>query len=583
MASVDISNHLYDEWIKGIQEDNGESVGHIIQTSDNNIKEILLWGNLPKRLFYDCRHCKAFSCYPFYIKQEPRSSLHIAVYLCARNATKVLIHHGVDVLSKSSSGCNILHILIHLAYYRTGKREDYFRFFKWLLNVLEMKNVRILLSQTDPTGLLPLELTAQLGLNEIFMDIMNTREVYLYREKVGLLKRSRWYDITDYEPPYGSRGLMSPINLISTVSHHSLTQTETKNFLSSQIVQNWFAKKYQIVKNFLIFSFSFHIIKLILTFLVSFSSLTGEVLFPSRNIHVLFENTTLISSKKYDCHIFSFDNKSEISISVLLLLICLYSIGCNICILLRLKGLYRTRWLVLRKEYPAVNMLSYQWIDLTFNALTILRITVIFGAYFSSMKPPIALFHVGDIILAFLIIWSYMFWIQLTPFGHFIVMVQRTLFDLCKFLIVFVVFQCSFALCFFMNLTNYATDCEKGFPGFTNMLDAFFSICQIMLNTISITDFETNDPYTLKSLHIIYVTLIPILLLNLFIATLSESVARMSPCQNNFLTIQRHMIALHTELYFSGLFSGYYRHRLEKILEHENGRYYLVVSNVDSE
>lgn len=577
----EISKELFNQWVECIQEDDSESMENIIGSSDPNIRKILLHGNLKKWQLHPCGHSNDCNCYSFYIRDGQVSSLNIAVILRAKRITKVLIDQGVDIQSQDSYGYNIIHNLVSIALCRNSQSE-YVTFYNWLSNVIKPKDFRELLSQTDLSGFLPLELAAELGLYEFFMTIMNTKHVYLYKEESRWLMRYRWFDVTDYEHPDSSRRLMSPLNIISYVPPSALSQYDTKRFLSSQIIEKWFANKFQAVKRALIFFLGFHVLRMLLIAQFSFSSFTRQALFPGTCKHTSPNSNSNSTYCEYqDCQNNIFSLNIEIALTFVLLIVCLTSGVLTASYIFSLLFSRRRKSKQSKVHRFRAPLLFYPWIEVFLNSLMIIKVIGTFVAYYQSVIIPAPLIHGFDIIFTFLMIWSIFYWIQLSPIGHFVVMVQHMLKDLLNFTAVFLVFQTSFAACFFMNLTNYATECDKGVPGFSRLTGAVFSIYQVMVNTLTLGEYEVDKFYVLNMLHIVYVVLVPILLLNLLIATFSESVARLSPFKEDIIVIHKHLVAIHGDYFLSKYFSSFYIHRLEKVFAHENGRFYLVTADFD--
>ena len=168
---------------------------------------------------------------------------------------------------------------------------------------------------------------------------------------------------------------------------------------------------------------------------------------------------------------------------------------------------------------------------------------------------------------------------QMTSIGYFIVMVQNMLTNVKRFAHVFSLFQIMFSLLFFLSLTSYGTDCKRGHPGFDGLIDSMFGIFGMMLNTLSMLNYDIDDRISMWFLNIVYVIVVPITLINLLIALFSECVSRVSPYKEHILAFQRILMSEPIE-YFLYCFAPRYLERKQKdVYASENGRFYLVVTD----
>lgn len=129
MAQGDISQTFLDQWIKFIEKDDSLSIDNIIQCSDDNLKDILLYKDLPEWQIGDCGHNNKCNCYPYYLKHAASSTLQIAMSVCAKDTTRLLLEKGSNVMKKDRTGNNIIHHIIYLTFFRKGKVEEYVDFY----------------------------------------------------------------------------------------------------------------------------------------------------------------------------------------------------------------------------------------------------------------------------------------------------------------------------------------------------------------------------------------------------------------------------------------------------------------------
>lgn len=112
--------------------------------------------------------------------------------------------------------------------------------------------------------------------------------------------------------------------------------------------------------------------------------------------------------------------------------------------------------------------------------------------------------------------WSVMFFLQLVPWiGHFVVAVQKMLGDLAKFFIIYCFFMTPYVFSFYVALRPIDRN-------FSTMQDSMYSTFLAMLN---IVDFRSHRfiAVALYVIHVCYVFMISILLINFLIALFSSS------------------------------------------------------------
>lgn len=93
---------------------------------------------------------------------------------------------------------------------------------------------------------------------------------------------------------------------------------------------------------------------------------------------------------------------------------------------------------------------------------------------------------------------------------------------------------------------------------------------------VDFTSYEVSDTSTLYILHVVYVFVIAILLVNFLIALLSTSAGRVQEHEDVILMVQRLSVVGALEQRLRRLFSCYYN-RVNKWLYHEErGKLYLI-------
>ena len=98
-----------------------------------------------------------------------------------------------------------------------------------------------------------------------------------------------------------------------------------------------------------------------------------------------------------------------------------------------------------------------------------------------------------------------------------------------------------------------------------------------MLNMINLREIEGPEPLSLYILHILYVFMVSILLLNFLIAIFSDSVNNVNQNHNVIYDIQTLSVIHTVENRLQWLFKKWYLHRSKKLFVCEHDRIYLPV------
>ena len=106
-----------------------------------------------------------------------------------------------------------------------------------------------------------------------------------------------------------------------------------------------------------------------------------------------------------------------------------------------------------------------------------------------------------------------------------------------------------------------------------------------MLNMVDFSTYSVADSSVLFILHIVYVFVVAILLVNFLIALLSTSAGKVQENQDIILMVQRLSVINTVEERFMKMFSWYYQRICKYLCVEENGRIYLVTirTNINRE
>ena len=128
----------------------------------------------------------------------------------------------------------------------------------------------------------------------------------------------------------------------------------------------------------------------------------------------------------------------------------------------------------------------------------------------------------GVIVMAYVSTWSMLYFAQLFPYiGYFVNTIQRMLTIMFQFILVYLMIFLPFPHAFQILLRSNSCDTV---PGFQSFAQAAYSVFRIMLNMEDLTWYDTKSSSAAFTLHIIFVFMVVILLINFLVALMSNSV-----------------------------------------------------------
>ncbi len=167
-------------------------------------------------------------------------------------------------------------------------------------------------------GLRPLEYACHLVTYDLFLTIMDTKDVYLVKKWREGIHVKCWYDVTDYESACNSRGIFAPLTILASLDEN-LSRESTGRLFKSSLLKSWLATNIEIQKPLLYL----HVMVKCIHFCVFICMEMGSFLIlPTPNKFDVNQNRT--SLQCYDIMIVRFSCNINIALSFLLLFYSLY-------------------------------------------------------------------------------------------------------------------------------------------------------------------------------------------------------------------------------------------------------------------
>lgn len=505
-----------------------------------------------------------------------------AVYRSTR-VLRFLVEQGVDVTLVDEEHYNVVHCLIASAFYDPEQEVAMVEVYNFLRELLPCQVMSDLLLQENKLTLRPLEMAAQVGAFQMMRAVMATEGVYLARSYISGMYEHRWYDITEYETHTDmNRRSKSPILFIALLDKSRLAHCSTQDMFRWQVIQNWINSKTSCNMAYITVWCLWRILYVFVLYIQDSDNGVSvrhwKVSQPALNSSALNSsalNSWALNSSSSQCVPYMYFQTNMEAVLCMNAYLSLHSL----CILLFdlyevVKGNYRKmRWLTHDLESPkelVVHLVFYRAMQF------LMALLVVAGGatLWAKLAEGYILADLAHILLCVSTVWSLLFFVQLLPsIGHFVIVVQRMLQDMFNFTLIFIFFFVPFTHAFYRYLTF---DCAA------STLDVYYETFTIMLNMADTRAYmlQTSDPLVFMLLHMLYVFIVAILLVNFLVALMSNSVAEVANNRQAIITIQRISVVLQLEdkLGPIALFRRFYQYKQRQHFLCANDKIYLVES-----
>ena len=501
--------------------------------------------------------------------------LFLAAASVSLDIIDVFLEEGADEeITEDEGGYNLLHILVVISAYIPSKRGFMVQIMEHLRHKLPAETFSKLIMGETTKGLRPLEFAAQqctFGLMVKYFDIGHI----VKRQKVGLMEYI-WYDVTEYEfdRPLGRRHF-SPMYFICNMDKSALADQSTYS-ISQGPFNVWLCKKLKAHG----FSYLFWLIMRVIQIIgICIIDLDESPLVPYGGVSDLSPPEVQANATFVFCHNFAFINLPPSVRRVLTLLL----LTVNVCILGfhlagKLKAYRHDQYMYKsRNEYLDGNrrrIKQYLVYDVSIVVLCVASL-VYTVCIISQIHVPLYIIDVCRIILSGSAIFAGMHYAQILPIvGPFVITIQRMLGGLARFAMVFLITQMPFVTLLAQVMNTHSAVCIKNF---SSVIDSWFTIFRIMLNTIDIKKYNIKYPYILDIIHMEYVFFVGILLLNFLIALMANSVKEVEENKAVVMNVQRLSVVSELEETTVSI-PKLHRLLLQKVFTSSNGRICIVCS-----
>lgn len=547
--------NMFQFWFDAIEQDNAPLVEETLSQSNEMQKRILIDG----RFVFDIPEGSLKSVAKQRLPCAFERPLVLAAVFRSKKVLSAFLRGKVDVFIQDINTSTVLHGIIWSVALNPSLELEYIAIYELLINTLSKDQKKHLIFLEDSEGLRPIELATRLCTFGIFQTILDTEGVYLYNKGHLGGYVCTWFDVTDYESSsHGQRCDRSPLKMLVALEKEHLKNAQNTKLLQHPAIAKWIQNK--IITN-VPYLTAWFLTRLAYTFLI-FVGATAE-----RN--------AVGQNQRNDTNAFCPEPLFDVS-SLTFWIITYLAIAFSVIIVLydtidnflyqikfkhqdsRLYHVFGSRNFVVRTRFYRVCNFLLAAAVLTFHTSNFLHKSAITSKAY--------------MLTNILNIWSLLFFIQLLPaLGYFVTIIQRMLKDMFHFLVLYVILFFSFSQTFY-NLFYMGTVCTEEFH---TVPMSMYSTFRIMLNMIDLTGYQGTDMTDVAILHISYVIVVPILLVNFLIALMSNSVSDVAENRYIIMTLQRLSAAILVEERLAKFIPQVYRWQQRSLLVVKDGRVYV--------
>ena len=488
---------------------------------------------------------------------SPDNALCLAAVCDARDVLQAMMEQGVTMTQTTHQGNTFVHCLIAHASIRKEDIEqkviDTLQFMKSILDEKEYEEI-ILMENDD--GLRPLELAAHLGTFQLFQYIFETRNIYLTQSKELGFYSLDYFDITEYVTRIRSE--QSPLGAIMLLAENQVGDKTIKTVLQSDPISSWIgATVYSNIPCIIIWALLRFSYLIVFFFMLIYVKMHGTSMINIKNI-TQSSGGDISKNKEVDYILFC----GAVYVCFCASTALLVSLFQLIVGLIRNKKWF-TKDIKKRKDY-AVYTVFYK-VSMLLTILATLMISIAFLDAFVAMGTLVSFstYVSTDLLIMIATLayaWDILYFLQLVPVVNlYVIAIQRMLDQFGGFLVVFILFFTVYVFGFYILVEDMVLE------------DSYYTVFRIMLNMVSFPEASG----VLKFLHMSFVFMVVILLLNILIAILGSAYDYVYCHREMIVMIQGLSVALATEPIMSTLFWPLHNYLRKQYMIRQNGRFYI--------
>ena len=279
----------YQDWLTAIVCDDAQVVEAALRVADEEQRYLLLNGS------FDYQDDDLVSHNPYRFGR-PHKPLTMALLSGALKVLSILIGYDVNLTPQNSSGHNVVHQLIIIAFHGESHESRLVGSYVAMMRLVHLHTKRRLLLAESNIGLGPLEAAAHHGTLHFVQAIMEMEGVYLRREVVRCLSAYQWYDVTEYDS-FGAdnRRIVSPGRFLVTLDERKVSHSHVNRVFFDKPIGTWISAKASINRPLLLIWALLRIVHLSAYYALEISSVSATTMREkTRRNESYIENTVSI-------------------------------------------------------------------------------------------------------------------------------------------------------------------------------------------------------------------------------------------------------------------------------------------------
>ena len=553
------------QWLEALRTDNVEIATTILQVASVKYKDFLLNGDIPTfddNLLDPPNRCpiSTDTSMEFCITKP----FHAAAIFHSHDVLRLLWRSGVNVLQEDNWQNNVVHMLIYADYTDTVRGTTYAETFVHIQTLISEKELKALLRMENAFLLRPLEFAALHGCISMASVIMQTKNIYLIKEEHVGYNVVQYFDVSDYEqfddgvPP---RFFISPLcfvavteaSRVNTIDPDVFHDPGLRSWINAKIITNW---------PFVFVWFIFRFCYIALFFSASLESSWPTFVDSTSDPNVTNSKSKVIcSSQKPDFGSYRWYILSTLSILIL---------SSNFYNYLFMRKIIHPAVLqiIQRRDFYS-HIQFYDLMQFT-KCLSVVGINVCQLLRSMGLAVPLTLDYMFFVLVSFGCMWGVVYFLQVLPWiSIYAIAVQRMLLVSIRFMLIFVIFLCAFAISFRRILLGDSNQCPENFR---TAGETMYSSFLVMINAINFREYQNVDKTSLYILHVVFVFFISILLINFLIATMTQSFSDLYAKRRAIVQTQRLALMMAVQLKLAWPLQALYRRLQKRVFVHYNKR-----------
>ena len=578
---------MFKFWYNAIYDDNITFVKEVLSSCNEYEKRLLLNGSFQ---FQNQCPLKATERNFQKLPCKFELPLFIAVHFQSKMVLNAMLETGVDPFQVDCGGNNIIHGMIMSS--ALEPENQYKDVYEQVMNFIAREDKKLLLFAENSDGFRPLEYASKMNEFVLMECILQTKGVYAFsRGTIGVYEQI-YYDVTDYEHVGKGRYLKSPVWFVTHLTPEALKRKETRDVILSPTMMSWYKFKEESTSCLMYTWVFFRILFHVMVFIGSGSLKEAFVqIRHDYNIHYTCEdviNGTSVNLTNCErkvmltlCSLFWGDIAMSASLQLVIVISTILLLKSVISGVLSFGKTYCTKKGLDRKIVSGGALVSTRFYDMAqfLLALSIVNcyIFLILDSLFYNHHLLLAGISHSLAVISFVCVillnsWALLYFFQFLPhIGYFVLAVQQMVGETFKFTLIFMLFLFGFSEAF-ANVLFVNGFCDV--PEFSGTSMSLYSTFTVMLNMVSFSEYVQSN-ISLAFVHVTYVMLVGVLLINFLIALMANSMYNVSEYRTILMILQRLHRSMLLEWKHSGCCCICCRRKRKQYLVKENGRLYL--------